>query len=58
MITISYGTLDNSIDVTKICVTQLLSCNTITIPSGDHNRATYFGDPIFGVLKKIYINSK
>ena len=57
MITISYGTLDNSIDVTKICVIQLLSYNIITIPAGDINRATYFGDPIFGVLKKIYINS-
>ena len=57
MITISYGTLDNSIDVTKICVIQLLSYNIITIPAGDSNRASYFGDPIFGVLKKIYINS-
>jgi FkbM family methyltransferase len=52
---IKYGTDTINIDVTNICFNKLLQNNIITIPSGDHNRAYYFTDPIGEVLKKIYI---
>ncbi len=52
---IKYGIKNNNIDVTDICLIKLLNNNIITIPSGDHNRAHHFTDPIFGTLKKIYI---
>jgi FkbM family methyltransferase len=53
---IRYGTTDVNIDVTEICYNQLLHANNIiTIPSGDDNRAHYFTDPFYGILKKIFI---
>ena len=52
---IEYGTDENKIDVTEICYTKLLSNNIITIPNGDHPRASYFGDPCYGFFKYIYI---
>ena len=53
---ILYGINDiNTIDVTDICIKNLMNNNIITIPSKDYNRANIFSDPIFGVLKKIYI---
>ena len=52
---IIYGSSTNNIDVTDICYTKLLKKDTITIPSGDHEKASYFGDPHFGVLKSIFI---
>ena len=52
---INYGISNNSIDVTNICIEKLLNNNIITIPDGDNNRAAYFTDPLFGVLKKIII---
>ena len=52
---IKYGSDAKNIYVTNICFNKLLQNNIITIPSGDHNRAYYFNDPIVGVLKKIYI---
>jgi hypothetical protein len=33
----------------------LLSNNVITIPAGDENRALFFTDPIYGVLKQVFI---
>jgi FkbM family methyltransferase len=53
---IYYGIENNNIDVTEICLSKLLSNNIITIPSNDFNRAYYFGDPVFGVLKQIFIS--
>ena len=52
---IKYGSDAKNIYVTNICFNKLLQNNIITIPSGDHNRAYYFTDPIVGVLKNIYI---
>ena len=52
---IYYGITDYSIDVTDICMRNLLRNNIIFIPSGDNDRASYFTDPLFGVLKKIII---
>lgn len=53
---IKYGIVDNNIDVTTICLEKLNNDGIITIPSGDYRRANYFTDPIFGVLKKIFIS--
>jgi len=52
---ILYGIIDNNIDVTDICLSKLMNNNIINIPSGDSNRANFFTDPLFGVLKKIFI---
>ena len=52
---IYYGILTNFIDVTEICFHRLRNNHIITIPSGDSNRAIYFGDPIYGKLKKIFL---
>jgi len=54
---ITYGTKNKNIDVTEVCLSKLNTNNTITIPSGDHNRANYFTDPIFGTLKKVFITN-
>ena len=48
--------LNKNIDVTDICYSKLVQNNKIIIPSGEHNRANYFSDPIIGTLKVIIIN--
>ena len=53
---IFYGITDHSIDVTDICLEKLTNNNIITIPCGDSNRAGYFTDPLFGILKKVIIS--
>ena len=52
---ILYGIENNAIDITQICLTELRHNNIIIIPSGDHNRAIYFTDPLPGILKSIFI---
>ena len=54
---IYYGISNNLIDVTNICIYQLMIDNIITIPRGDVNRARYFTDPLPGVHKKIVIEN-
>lgn len=56
---IKYGISGNNIDVTNICLTspRLFHNNIITIPSGDENRAHYFTDPVFRIVKQIFIES-
>jgi hypothetical protein len=53
---IYYGIENNNVNVTDICLNKLLKDNIITIPLGDHNRAKYFGDPVYGIKKKIFIS--
>jgi len=55
---IYYGVNYNKVDITEICYSQLFHNNTITIPSNDFCRSHYFGDPIIGRLKKIFIVNK
>jgi FkbM family methyltransferase len=55
---ILYGILDNSIDVTDICIEKLKQNNIITIPCGDENRARFFTDPLFGILKQVIIENE
>jgi FkbM family methyltransferase len=53
---IFYGiSLNNSIDVTNICLSKLTKNNIISIPTGDGNRALLFTDPLYGILKSIII---
>jgi FkbM family methyltransferase len=52
---IYYGIANNYVDVTEICLSRLNHNNIITIPAGDGNRTPYFGDPLYGTLKKIFI---
>jgi len=53
---IYYGiSIDNSIDVTDICLSKLTTNNTMIIPDNDNERAMIFTDPFVGILKKIII---
>lgn len=52
---ITYGILDNNIDVTKICLEKLLKQGIIKIPNTDGSRAFYFSDPLKGILKSVFI---
>jgi FkbM family methyltransferase len=52
---ILYGIKNNKIDVTKICYDKLMKENIIKIPSNDNVRAKFFTDPLFGVVKYIFI---
>jgi len=54
-IKIYYGIINNKTDVTDICFKSLLRNNIITIPCGDTMRAYYFSDPLYGILKSIFI---
>ena len=52
---ITYGTKECNINVTQICLDNLRTNNIITIPSNDNKRAQCFSDPIFKVLKMIFV---
>ena len=52
---IKYGIVDNNIDVTDICHAKMCNNNIIYIPEGDINRSKYFGDPLVGILKSIFM---
>ena len=54
---ITYGLRENSIDVTDICYRKLKMQNIIKIPNGEGRRASYFTDPLFGILKAVFITS-
>jgi len=52
---IEYGTQDYRIDVTTTCYNKLRMKDWITIPDNDLSRAQCFTDPLFGILKSIFI---
>jgi len=52
---IQYGIQNTLIDVTSICYTKLKKDIYIIIPSTDKSRAQYFTDPVYGVLKSVFI---
>lgn len=54
---ISYGVENMNIDVTSICITNKSNDNVIYIPNSDENRGKLFGDPLYGTLKNIYIET-
>jgi FkbM family methyltransferase len=52
---ITYGIANNNIDVTAICFEKLREQGIVKIPSTDHSRASYFSDPLYGILKSVFI---
>jgi len=54
---IFYGIAANKIDVTDVCFQKLKRGYIITIPDSEHLRAFYFTDPVYRILKKIFILS-
>jgi FkbM family methyltransferase len=54
---ILYGSKDTNIDITDFCYKNLSYNNQIVIPVSDNGRAHFFSDPLYGVLKKIFIKS-
>lgn len=63
MIKVLYGTEDVAKDITAILYQKCVKINNdgkmvVYIPHGDLERAKIFGDPIVGIVKKIYIYEK
>ena len=54
-IKITYGILNNNIDVTMIALDKCLANNVLFIPKGEDKRVQLFSDPLFGTLKSIFI---
>jgi FkbM family methyltransferase len=52
---ILYGTKETNVDVTECCYEKLMKENIIKIPKNDDLRATFFSDPLYGVVKFIFI---
>lgn len=55
---IEYGTTYKKINITNYCLVNLSKNNVIYIPENDNIRAAIFSDPVFGVLKFIFITNK
>lgn len=51
-----YGTLDTKVDISNIFIQNFLKNDKIIIPK-ETDLNTYFGDPCFGVEKKIFIKA-
>lgn len=56
MLTIKYGTVDTTIDITSVVLEKCVKQNVAHIPAGDEERAQLFTDPVWGQIKLIYIN--
>ena len=54
---ITYGLLNNNIDVTTICAEKLIQQGIIKIPATDSSRAAFFTDPLEGILKSVFITT-
>ena len=57
-ITIEYGIDNKKIDTTDIVFKNKNDNNIFYIPTGDQARASLFGDPLYGTVKKIFITSE
>jgi FkbM family methyltransferase len=55
---IKYGTPSFDIDVTEIAFQKCVKGNLLYIPADDRMRAVKFTDPMFGVVKSIFITDK
>jgi beta-1,4-mannosyl-glycoprotein beta-1,4-N-acetylglucosaminyltransferase len=53
---IEYGTQENKIDITYKVIANSLNKDYIEIPKNDENRAQIYGDPCFGIVKRIYLH--
>ena len=54
-ITFYYGIDNKHIDITNIVFEKCITDNKIVIPGGDEERGFIFGDPVFGIVKIIYM---
>jgi FkbM family methyltransferase len=54
---IKYGVDDNQFDVTETALNKCVKNNVMYIPRGDSNRAHFLSDPLYGVLKTVYITN-
>jgi len=52
---ITYGISSLNTDVTEFCLTKMKKGHYLIIPSNDNVRCNYFGDPLVGTLKSIFI---
>uniref|UniRef100_A0A6C0KV16 Methyltransferase n=1 Tax=viral metagenome TaxID=1070528 RepID=A0A6C0KV16_9ZZZZ len=52
---ITYGISSLNIDVTEACLAKMKKDHYLIIPSNDNVRCNYFGDPLLGTLKSIFI---
>jgi GR25 family glycosyltransferase involved in LPS biosynthesis len=55
---IKYGSKNKNIDITDYVLNKLINENMIQISNDDTYRASLFGDPLFGILKTIFITDK
>ena len=55
MFTIKYGVKNKTIDITSNVYTNCIKNLIIHIPRDDNIRAWKFGDPLFGIVKSIFI---
>lgn len=55
---ITYGTQQTQIDITNTVYTRCMKSSIIYIPPDDNKRALLFTDPIYGILKSIFIDTK
>ena len=55
---ITYGTQQTQIDITNTVYTRCMKSSIIYIPPDDNKRALLFTDPIYGILKSIFIDAK
>jgi len=51
---IQYGLDGKTIDVTHICLTQLMRGSIIYIPANDGDRSRIFSDPLVGFIKPLH----
>jgi len=54
---ITYGTRETQIDITHTVYSTCMKSSIIYIPSGDNERAKLFTDPIYGILKSVFIDA-
>lgn len=59
---IKYGIEEKSIDITNVILKSVMnnvnSSGVFHIPCDDNNRASLFGDPLYGIIKNIYIEDE
>jgi len=54
---IRYGTQNTQIDITPTVYTRCMKSSIIYIPPDDNKRATLFTDPLYGILKSVFIDA-
>lgn len=52
---VRFGTEVNNVDVTASCVSELMTNDDIVIPGGFIERDKVFGDPMYGVVKDVFV---